>query len=70
MQMTGNNEDTIRTQPANYLDIVEFIQNYGCKVKMNICINSSEESFFNTVDSKTDDYPRNHGFVLNEEGWM
>lgn len=36
MTMTGNNEDTIKTQPASYLDIVEVIQNYGCNIKENL----------------------------------
>lgn len=29
MTMTGNNEDTVRDNPASYLDIAEFIQTYG-----------------------------------------
>jgi len=36
MTMTGNNEDTIRDNPASYLDIAEFIQTYGTAIKDNL----------------------------------
>ncbi len=68
MTMTGNNEDTIKNQPASYLDIVEFIQNYGCKVKENLH-QLWRRIVFNIAVSNTDDHLRNHGFILNNEGW-
>lgn len=36
MTMTGNNEDTIRDNTPSYLDIVDFIQNYGCAIDHNL----------------------------------
>jgi len=68
MTMTGNNEDTIKNQPASYLDIVEFIQNYGCKVNENLH-QLWRRIVFNIAVSNTDDHLRNHGFILNNEGW-
>lgn len=69
MTMTGNNEDTIKNQPASYLDIVEFIQNYGCKVNENLH-QLWRRIVFNIAVSNTDDHLRNHGFILNDEGWV
>jgi serine/threonine-protein kinase HipA len=69
MTMTGNNEDTIKNQPASYLDIVEFIQNYGCKVNENLH-QLWRRIVFNIAVSNTDDHLRNHGFILNKEGWV
>ena len=69
MTMTGNNEDTIKNQPASYLDIVEFIQNYGCKVNENLH-QLWRRIVFNIAVSNTDDHLRNHGFILNNEGWI
>ncbi len=69
MTMTGNNEDTIKNQPASYLDIVDFIQNCGCKVNENLH-QLWRRIVFNIAVSNTDDHLRNHGFILNNEGWM
>ena len=69
MTMTGNNEDTIKSQPASYLDIVEFIQNYGCKVNENLH-QFWRRIVFNIAVSNTDDHLRNHGFILTDEGWV
>lgn len=69
MTMTGNNEDTIKNQPASYLDIVEFIQNYGCKVNENLR-QLWRRIVFNIAVSNTDDHLRNHGFILTDEGWV
>lgn len=68
MTMTGNNEETIKSQPASYLDIVDFIQNYGCKVNENLH-QLWRRVVFNIAVSNTDDHLRNHGFILNDEGW-
>lgn len=69
MTMTGNIEDTIRDNPASYLEMSEFIQNYGT------CINENLEQLwrrivFNIAISNTDDHLRNHGFILTEKGWI
>lgn len=69
MTMTGNNKDTIKNQPASYLDIVEFIQNHGCKVNENLH-QLWRRIVFNIAVSNTDDHLRNHGFILTNEDWM
>lgn len=69
MTMTGNNEDTIKDNPASYLDIVEFIQDNGCRVDENLA-QLWRRIVFNIAVSNTDDHVRNHGFILNDEGWQ
>ena len=36
MPMTGNSEDTRKENTGRYLDLVEFIQNYGCNIDKNL----------------------------------
>ena len=36
MTMTGNNEDTIKENPASYLNIAEFISNHGVNIEANL----------------------------------
>lgn len=68
MTMTGNNEETIKENPAGYLDIAEFIQ-------FNAPHNTKEleqlwrRIIFNIAISNTDDHLRNHGFLLYDDGW-
>ena len=69
MTMTGNNEDTIKENSPSYLDIAEFIQ-------FNESNNKKElhqlwrRIIFNIAISNTDDHLRNHGFILNKNGWQ
>ncbi|GEP91095.1 serine/threonine-protein kinase HipA [Chitinophaga terrae (ex Kim and Jung 2007)] len=69
MTMTGNNEDTIRDNPASYLDIADFIQTYGTNVEGNLR-QLWRRIVFNIAISNTDDHLRNHGFILTDEGWI
>ncbi|WP_430612463.1 type II toxin-antitoxin system HipA family toxin [Flavobacterium sp. JP2137] len=69
MTMTANNEDTIKNKPASYLDLVEFIQNYGKDVNDNLT-QLWRRIVFNIAVSNTDDHLRNHGFILTNEGWV
>ncbi|MFV8442194.1 type II toxin-antitoxin system HipA family toxin [Flavobacterium sp. LB2P44] len=69
MTMTGNNEDTIRDNPASYLDIAEFISNQGANVEENLH-QLWRRIVFNIAISNTDDHLRNHGFILTKEGWL
>ncbi|MFE7087252.1 type II toxin-antitoxin system HipA family toxin [Sphingobacterium spiritivorum] len=68
MTMAGNNEDTIKDNPASYLDIVEFIQDNGYHVDDNLA-QLWRRIVFNIAVSNTDDHLRNHGFILSSEGW-
>lgn len=69
MTMTGNSEETIKDNPASYLDIVEFIQDHGCNVDLNLA-QLWRRIIFNIAVSNTDDHLRNHGFLLSDEGWQ
>ncbi|WP_231739473.1 type II toxin-antitoxin system HipA family toxin [Flavobacterium sp. TAB 87] len=69
MTMTGNNEDTIRDNPASYLDIAEFISNHGANVEANL-YQLWRRLVFNIAISNTDDHLRNHGFILSNQGWI
>lgn len=69
MTMTGNNEDTIRDNQASYLDIAEFISNYGANVEANLH-QLWRRIIFNIAISNTDDHLRNHGFILTKDGWI
>lgn len=69
MTMTGNNEDTIKDNPPSYLDIAEFISNYGVNVEENLH-QLWRRIIFNITISNTDDHLRNHGFILTEKGWI
>lgn len=68
MTMTGNNEDTIRDNPSSYLELAEFIQNYGINVDDNLK-QLWRRIIFNIAISNTDDHLRNHGFIINNNGW-
>lgn len=69
MTMTANNEDIIRDNPASYLDIAEFISNYGANIEANLR-QLWRRIIFNIAISNTDDHLRNHGFILTKEGWI
>ena len=68
MTMTGNSEDTIRDNPASYLSLAEFIQFNGCNVAANLH-QLWRRIIYNISISNTDDHLRNHGFLLQKEGW-
>jgi len=69
MTMTGNTENTIKDNPASYLDLAEFIQNYGCTINKNLS-QLWRRIVFNIAISNTDDHLRNHGFILTNKGWI
>ena len=68
MTMTGNNEDTIRDNTASYLELAEFIQFAGSNIK-NDLHQLWKRIIFNIAISNTDDHLRNHGFILEKNGW-
>ena len=69
MTMTGNTEDIIKESAPSYLEIVEFIENYGADVEANLH-QLWRRIVFNIAISNTDDHLRNHGFILTEKGWI
>jgi serine/threonine-protein kinase HipA len=69
MTMTGQNEDTIKANPASYLDLAEFIQYHGAQNKKDLQQLWRRIIFFIAI-SNTDDHLRNHGFLLTSKGWI
>lgn len=68
MTMTGNNEDTIRDNPPSYLDIAEFIQYSSSNISADLA-QLWRRIVFNIAISNTDDHLRNHGFIIQNNGW-
>lgn len=69
MTMTGNSEDSNKGTTPSYLEIVEFIENYGVHIERNLH-QLWRRIVFNIAISNTDDHLRNHGFILKDEGWI
>ncbi|OIP83933.1 MAG: toxin HipA [Porphyromonadaceae bacterium CG2_30_38_12] len=69
MTMTGKNEEILRTQTASYLEIADFIQNFGTNVNENL-EQLWRRIVFNIAISNNDDHLRNHGFLLEPSGWV
>jgi serine/threonine-protein kinase HipA len=69
MTMTGNTENSIKGTTSSYLEIVEFIENYGVHIESNLH-QLWRRIIFNIAISNTDDHLRNHGFILTDEGWI
>lgn len=68
MTITGNNEDTIRDNPPSYLDIAEFIQYSSSNISADLA-QLWRRIVFNIAISNTDDHLRNHGFIIQNNGW-
>lgn len=68
MTMTGHNEPNIRDQAPSYLEIVDFIQYSGARVKDDLH-QLWRRIVFNIAISNTDDHLRNHGFTIGKKGW-
>ena len=68
MAMTGNDEETLKNSSGNYLELAEFIQFSGAAVKEDLH-QLWRRIVFNIAISNTDDHLRNHGFLLQPEGW-
>jgi len=69
MTMTGNTEETIKDNPASYLELVDFIQDNGVNIEENLQ-QLWRRIVFNIAISNTDDHLRNHGFILVNNGWI
>ena len=69
MTMTGNTEEILKEHTPSYLELVEFIENYGANVTANLH-QLWRRIVFNISISNTDDHLRNHGFILTKKGWV
>jgi serine/threonine-protein kinase HipA len=68
MTITGNNEEQIRDHTPSYLEIAEFIQYNGVEIEKDLR-QLWRRIVFNIMISNTDDHMRNHGFILQNNGW-
>lgn len=68
MTMTGNSEQILKERVPSYLELAEFIQNYGAEINEDLH-QLWRRIVFNIAVSNTDDHLRNHGFILTEKGW-
>ncbi|MFT5250509.1 MAG: serine/threonine-protein kinase HipA [bacterium] len=69
MTMLGYIDGQDHADGASYLELVDFIQNNGAHVDIDL-----EELWrrivFSICVTNTDDHLRNHGFLLTNEGWV
>ena len=68
MTMLGKNDDASSDDGSSYVDIVDFIRAYGSNPKDDL-IELFKRIIFSMAVSNTDDHLRNHGFILNDNGW-
>lgn len=54
---------------SSYLDIAAFIKSYGAQPKKDL-IELWKRIVFNMAVTNTDDYLRNHAFILTDKGWI
>lgn len=68
MTMLGKTDGSFSEDGTGYLDLVYFLKANGSSIKKDL-----NELFrriiFNMAVSNTDDHLRNHGFLLENEGW-
>lgn len=69
MTMTGNTEERLRDDAASYLELAEFIQNYGSNFIQADLHQLWKRIVFNIAVSNTDDHLRNHGFIIKDNEW-
>ncbi|MCZ7602512.1 MAG: HipA domain-containing protein [Melioribacteraceae bacterium] len=69
MTLLGYKDGSDYSQGVSYLELAEFIAVNGARVNEDL-----EELWkrivFNICVSNTDDYLRNHGFILTDKGWI
>lgn len=68
MTMLGYSDGTSFKDGASYLEIVEFLTRYGASPKADIH-ELWRRIVFSICVSNTDDHLRNHGFLLQSDGW-
>lgn len=68
MTMLGKVDGAIGSEESGYLDLVSFIKSKSVEPKSDLKELWMRIVFFMAV-SNTDDHLRNHGFILDENGW-
>jgi serine/threonine-protein kinase HipA len=68
MTLLGYKDGHNQKEGASYLELVELIERYGCDPTRDIRELWKRIVFFVAVHN-TDDHLRNHGFILQKNGW-
>ncbi|MEQ9062797.1 MAG: HipA domain-containing protein [Vicingaceae bacterium] len=69
MTMLGHTDGYDSTEGASYLEMLEFLESNGAKVKEDLQ-ELWRRIVFSICISNTDDHLRNHGFLLTSKGWV
>lgn len=69
MTMLGYKDGQDHSDGASYLELVDFIQNNGANVDEDL-EQLWRRVVFSICVTNTDDHLRNHGFLLNNDGWV
>ena len=69
MTLLGYTDGYDATQGASYLEIASFITQYGAQPKSDL-LELWKRIVFSIYVSNTDDHLRNHGFILQKNGWV
>ena len=68
MTMLNKADGASAADGSSYLEIADFLLEYGAKPKADLC-ELWKRIVFNMAVSNTDDHLRNHGFLLSADGW-
>ena len=68
MTLLGKNDGASAADGSSYLDLVSLIRRHGATPKKDL-FELWKRIVFNMAVSNTDDHLRNHGFILENEGW-
>jgi serine/threonine-protein kinase HipA len=69
MTMLGKKDGADATSGNSYLEIASFLKANGASPKKDLQ-ELWKRIVFSMAVSNTDDHFRNHGFILNEDGWI
>lgn len=69
MTLLGYTDGMGAEEGVSYLELVEFIIQYGSNTKEDL-IELFKRIIFSIAVSNTDDHLRNHGFILTQRGWI
>jgi serine/threonine-protein kinase HipA len=69
MTMLGHKDGDSYREGSSYLEIADFLVSGGANVEIDLR-ELWTRIVFNIMISNTDDHLRNHGFLLNDKGWI
>ena len=68
MTLLGKTDGASAVDGSSYLDIASFIRSNGSQPREDL-IELWKRIVFNIEVANTDDHLRNHGFILEKNGW-